>query len=146
LLDRICLLEGDLLQPLPEPVDLIVANLPYVRASELKQIKALNAEPSLALNGGRDGLKKIRRLGTEIRGRLRPEGCLLLEVGEGQVRAVTEFLSNLFPLNEISGIEVTKDLSGIDRVVSLTLSPARGLAVEAEESADAPEKAALRRT
>jgi release factor glutamine methyltransferase len=30
---RVCLLEGDLLAPLPEPVDLIAANLPYVTES-----------------------------------------------------------------------------------------------------------------
>jgi methylase of polypeptide subunit release factors len=49
--------------------------------------------------------------------RLCPGGCLLLEVGRGQVGAVTTLLSGLFPSAEI---EVVPDLSGIDRVVSLT--------------------------
>ncbi len=115
---RICLLSGDMLDPLPEPVDLIVANLPYVRESELPQISTRNYEPSLALNGGSDGLEKIRQLGTQISDKLHPGGCLLLEIGQGQGRAVTTFLHELFPLAEI---EVTPDLSGIDRVVSLIL-------------------------
>jgi len=116
--NRICLLEGDMLDPVPEPVDLIVANLPYVMESELPLINTLNFEPSLALNGGSDGLVKIRQLCTRISDKLRPGGCLLLEIGQGQRRAVTTFLRSLFPLAEI---EVAPDLSGIDRVVSLTL-------------------------
>ncbi len=117
--NRICLLEGDILDPLPEPVDLIVANLPYVRQSELSQMSTLNFEPSLALNGGSDGLEKIHQLCTQISDKLRSEGSLLLEIGQGQRRAVTTFLYSLFPLAEI---KVTPDLSGIERVVSLTLS------------------------
>lgn len=108
-----------MLDPLPEPVDLIVANLPYVRQSELPQLNTLNFEPSLALNGGPDGLEKIRQLCTGIRDKLHPRGCLLLEIGQGQGRAVTSFLRYLFPLAKI---ELASDLSGIERVVSLTLA------------------------
>ena len=117
--DRICLLEGDMLDPLLEPVDLIVANLPYVMESELSQVNTLAFEPYLALNGGSDGLEKIHQLCTRISGKLRPGGGLLLEIGQGQGRAVTTLLRSLFPSAEI---EVTPDLSGIDRVVNLTLT------------------------
>ena len=116
--DRICLLEGDMLEPLPEPVDLVVANLPYVKESELPPIYSANFEPLLALNGGSDGLEKIRRLCCQVSNKLNPGGYLLLEIGQGQRRAVTTFLHSLFPSAEI---EVTPDLGGIDRVVSLTL-------------------------
>jgi release factor glutamine methyltransferase len=115
--DRICLLLGDMLDPLTEPVDLIVANLPYVRESELSQVSVLNFEPSLALNGGSDGLDKIRQLCTQISGKLRLGGHLLLEIGQGQRSAVTSFLRGLFPSAEL---EVFPDLNGIGRVVSLT--------------------------
>lgn len=115
--NRVCLLEGDMLSPLPEPVDLIVANLPYVRESELTKTNTLNFEPSLALNGGSDGLGKIRKLGAGISTRLRPDGSLLLEIGQGQSEAVTSLLCNLFPTAKTA---VFPDLSGIDRVVSLT--------------------------
>jgi len=115
--DRICLLPGNLLEPLPEPVDLIVANLPYVRELELP--RPVNFEPLLALNGGSDGLEKIRQLCSQLSGKLRPKGCLLLEIGQGQRRAVTTLLRSLFPTTEI---EVAPDLIGIDRVVSLTLT------------------------
>lgn len=119
LTDRIHLLEGDMLDPLPEPVDLIVANLPYVREDELPQVNTVPFEPSLALNGGSDGLEKIGRLCNGIADKLRPGGCLLLEIGQGQGEAVATSLSKLFPSAEI---DVTPDLSGIERVVSLNLS------------------------
>jgi len=115
--DRICLLRGDMLDPLPEPADLIVANLPYVRESELSRVNTHNFEPSLALNGGQDGLDKIRRLCRQADSKLYPSGHLLLEMGQGQKNAVTTFLHSLFPS---ARIEVTPDLSGIDRMVSLT--------------------------
>lgn len=113
--DRIGFLPGDMLDPLPEPVDLIVANLPYVRESELPP--SANFEPLLALNGGPDGLAKIRGLCHRITSKLRPDGGLLLEVGQGQASAVVTLLHGLFPRAEI---EVIPDLSGTDRVVSLT--------------------------
>ena len=115
--DRICLLQGDMLDPLPEPTGLIIANLPYVRESELSQVNTRNFEPPLALNGGSDGLEKIRRLCHQADNKLCPDGCLLLEIGQGQKSAVTTLLHSLFPSAKI---EVTPDLSGIDRMVSLT--------------------------
>ncbi len=118
--DRICLLQGDMLDPLPEPVDLIVANLPYVKESELPPIYSANFEPLLALNGGSDGLEKIRQLCRQTTNKLCPDGYLLLEIGQGQRRAVTTLLRRLFPSAKI---EVTPDLGGIDRVVSLALPP-----------------------
>ena len=117
--DRICLLRGDMLEPLPEQIDLIVANLPYVGEMELPQVGSAGFEPLLALNGGRDGLEKIRKLCQQAGDRLRPQGSLLLEVGQGQAGAVTSLLRCLFPSAEV---EVLPDLSGIERVVSLTLA------------------------
>ena len=114
---RVSLLQGNMLEPLPEPVDFIVSNLPYVRE---KEIDAGNFEPVLALNGGADGLESIRRLCYQIGGKLRPGGYLLLEIGQGQKRIISTLLRSLCPLAEI---EVTPDLSGIDRVVSAVLAP-----------------------
>jgi release factor glutamine methyltransferase len=116
---RVCLLAGDMLEPLPGPVDLIVANLPYVRKSELPHIDTFGFEPNLALDGGADGLDNIRRLCLQSGGKLRPDGHLLLEIGTGQTGAVTAFLHRLFPS---ARIDVSQDLTGIDRVVSLSLS------------------------
>lgn len=115
--NRILLLHGDLLDPLPEPVDLIIANLPYVNEKELTPKSSLSFEPGLALNGGSDGLERIRRLCRQASEKLNTESSLLLEIGQGQAAAVADLLHSLFPSAEI---EVTPDLGGIDRVVSCT--------------------------
>ncbi len=117
--NRICLLQGDMLDPLPGPVDLIVANLPYVRESELPLTGPVSFEPILALNGGPEGLEKIHRLCQQAGSKLSPQGCLLLEIGQGQREAVTSSLYSLFPS---ARIEVASDLSGMERVVSLCLT------------------------
>jgi len=117
--DRVELLQGDLLDPLPGPVDLIIANLPYVREPELCAVNTVNFEPILALNGGADGLDTIRRLCLQTGKKLCPGGYLLLEVGQGQGESVTDFLRSLYPSAEV---ELMPDLSGIGRVVSLLLS------------------------
>ena len=116
---RISLLQGDMLEPLPEPIDLIVANLPYVKESELSRTTSVSGEPVLALDGGTEGLEKIRQLCQQLSGRLRSQGCLLLEIGQGQGEAVTALLRGLFPS---ASIEVTRDLGGVERVVSLHLT------------------------
>jgi len=117
--DKVHLLHGNMLDPLPEAVDLIIANLPYVKQSELARMGSARFEPRLALDGGSDGTERIRQLCRQAGGKLRPSGFLLLEIGQGQKRAVTAFLHTLFPNGKI---EVVPDLGGIDRVVNLSLT------------------------
>ncbi|MCK4274547.1 MAG: peptide chain release factor N(5)-glutamine methyltransferase, partial [Dehalococcoidales bacterium] len=117
--DRIVLLQGDMLEPLPEPVDLIIANLPYVRESDLPPNGPLSFEPELALNGGEDGLDSIRVLCRQAGNKLRSQGFILLEIGQGQTDAAAILLQEIFPS---ARIEVECDLAGIERVVSLCLT------------------------
>ena len=116
--DRVNLLAGDMLEPLPELADLIIANLPYVRETGLPLVNTAGCEPRLALDGGLDGLEKIRRLCRQVKDKLYPGGYLLLEIGEGQGEALTAFLHNLFP---VASIELVPDFGGIGRVVVLAL-------------------------
>jgi len=118
-LNRICLLEGDLLSPLPDPADLIVANLPYVRRAEVENRRLDRFEPGLSLDGGPDGLERIRELCRQAKDKLTSSGCLMLEIGEGQSNSVASFLHGLFPS---ALIETAPDLAGIERVVSLHLT------------------------
>jgi release factor glutamine methyltransferase len=71
---RLTFLQGDLCAPLPEPVDLLVANLPYVARSEWADLDPAirEYEPILALDGGPDGLDLIRRFLAQAPGYLRP--------------------------------------------------------------------------
>ncbi|HEX2172591.1 MAG TPA: peptide chain release factor N(5)-glutamine methyltransferase, partial [Dehalococcoidia bacterium] len=115
--DRIRFLEGDLVAALPEPVDIILANLPYVPSPD-GRIAAETAgwEPDLALDGGPDGLSVIGRLLHHAPDRLTRPGWILLEVGAGQaggVRAIAE--RTLRPV----AVETARDVHGHERLVVL---------------------------
>ena len=113
---KVCLLHGDLLQPLPEAVDIIVANLPYISEPEFKllSLEIINFEPISALYGGADGLDKIRQLLPQAKEKLRPGGLMLLEIGQGQGKEASALVSHHFP---DARIDLLPDLRGIDRVV-----------------------------
>jgi release factor glutamine methyltransferase len=121
LVDRVRLLLGDLLDPLIEPVDLIVANLPYTILSEIDE-GVRRHEPHLALDGGADGLELYRRLLNQVAAKLRPAGAILLEIGATQATAVTDLSRRLFPTATVS---VHQDLAGHDRVVVIDDKRAR---------------------
>jgi release factor glutamine methyltransferase len=116
---RVTLLQGHLLDPLPGPVDMIIANLPYVRRSDLTS----GGEPLLALDGGADGLDLVRALCREAGNRLREGGHILMEVGLGQSRDVEGLLTVALPA---SRIEIDRDLAGIERVITARLTGQRG--------------------
>lgn len=113
---RVHLLQGHLLEPLPEPVDLIAANLPYVSEAELAQLppEISHYEPREALNGGPDGLDHIRRLLAEAGGYLKPGGVVLLEIGATQGATVVALAERHFPA---ARVEIVRDYAGLDRVV-----------------------------
>lgn len=113
--DRIGFLEGDLLTPLSEPVDLIVSNPPYVAESEWETLPvSVRREPRLALLAGADGLAVVRRLLAQTPAKLRPGGLLLVEIGEWQGAAVLELAQQTFPTAEC---RILTDLAGKDRVL-----------------------------
>ena len=117
--ERVRLLQSHLLEPLPEPVDLIVANLPYVSQAELAQLPPEISlyEPREALNGGPDGLDHIRRLLAQAEGHLKPNGVVLLEIGATQGQAVVALARRHFPA---ARVEIVRDYAGLDRVVMVS--------------------------
>ena len=114
--ERLRFLQGDLLDPLPEPVDVIAANLPYVALDEWSGLASdiVEYEPALALAGGPDGLTLIRRLLEEAPAKLRPGGVVLLEIGATQGSAVAALARRHFP---DAFIEVVSDYAYRDRIV-----------------------------
>jgi release factor glutamine methyltransferase len=118
--DRVYLHRGDLLTPLPEYVDVLVANLPYVTTSDWERLppEIRDHEPRSALDGGADGIEVIRELLREAPRFLRPRGCVVLEFGAGQMAAVTAEARRHF---SGYGLEVLPDLGGIDR--ALVIAP-----------------------
>jgi release factor glutamine methyltransferase len=114
--NRITFLQGDLLGPLKFPVDAVIANLPYVRTADWQAMPSRTFEPRLALDGGKEGLDQFFRLIDQLKGKVNKGGQVLLEIGLGQAKAVTEYLQEAFPE---SIIEALRDLAGIKRVVRM---------------------------
>jgi len=111
---------GDLLEPLEQPVDIVVANLPYVRSDEWERlpVEIRCYEPREALDGGPDGLRVIERLLRRAPPLLRSGAALLLEIGYDQGPPVVALASEVFPQ---AAIEVKKDLASLDRLVVIQL-------------------------
>ena len=118
--DRVHLLEGDVLAPLPEPVDIIIANLPYIGDEELDELgdEIRMFEPLEALAGGGDGLDKVRQLLVKVGEKLRPEGLVLLEIGYVQ-RGAAASLRLLLP--PAASVGLVKDLGGRERVLKIRI-------------------------
>ncbi|MHA2315730.1 MAG: peptide chain release factor N(5)-glutamine methyltransferase [Candidatus Hermodarchaeia archaeon] len=114
------LVQGNLLEPLSQPVDMIVANLPYIKDCEFKDLSPdiMNFEPSSALAGGVDGLDRIQLMLGQTQGKLHRGGYFLLEIGRDQGRQVTSIIKGCFPK---ASIELISDLGGIERVVRVGL-------------------------
>ncbi len=118
------LLHGNLLGPLPQPVDMVIANLPYIKNYEFKDLapEIRNFEPILALAGGEDGLDKIQQMLEQMPSKLNDRACFLLEIGQGQGEMVTSLINSYFPQGII---ELTPDLGGIERVVTVVLTKSK---------------------
>jgi release factor glutamine methyltransferase len=115
---RISFLLSDLLDAVMSPVDLIIANLPYISHSEWADLpgEVQLHEPRLALDGGPDGLRVIARLLEQAKRRLRSGGSLLLEIGAAQGRKAQQLARERFPDASIS---LLTDLAGRDRVLRI---------------------------
>jgi release factor glutamine methyltransferase len=123
LTDRVAVLRGDLLDPIPaqRPVDWVVSNPPYIPSGDIDALmpEVSRHEPRLALDGGADGLDVIRRL-DEVAWRRARRG-LLVELGQGQADAVADLLRDRGWLD----VRSWADLAGIARVVG-GVKPASG--------------------
>jgi release factor glutamine methyltransferase len=121
---RIDFVQCDLLPPHPDPFptdlhfDLICANLPYVPTQTLQGLSVYGREPTLALDGGIDGLDIVRRLLRIAPEWLAPNGMLLLEIEASQGMAAVSLAYDAFDNVEI---HLHKDLAGQDRLVEIKL-------------------------
>ena len=117
--DRVSLLEGDLLEPITNPVDVIVANPPYVRREEIPSVNTRGFEPEMALDGGEDGLDVVRRISRQAVPKLNPGGSILLELGLGQAQEASSMFQQAC---SNATLQVVKDLAGIERMLVVTLN------------------------
>ena len=89
-----------------------MSNPPYIPAADIEGLDAevRDFEPRLALDGGEDGLDVYRKITKEAAERLKENGLLVMECGEGQATEITAMLG---------GFDCTtvRDLQGGERIV-----------------------------
>lgn len=97
--------------------DLVVSNPPYVSERELDGLPPdVRHEPRMALRGGPRGDEILRHILIHMPSRLKRGGRMILEMGMGQARGLTDLIEEMGSLRMV---EVVKDENGIERVLVL---------------------------
>jgi release factor glutamine methyltransferase len=117
--DGMKFVQADLLPPvLPDggaPLDVVLANLPYVRTDAIAGLPiAASFEPRTALDGGEDGLDAVRALLDRLPEVLAAGGVALLEIGADHGESAPAAVNALLPDWRTS---VAPDLTGLPRVL-----------------------------
>ena len=103
------------------PFDLLVSNPPYIAHDEITSLapEVKNYDPTVALDGGDDGLAAYRAIAADAKRLLAPGARMFVELGAGQETAVRDLFTNV---GLIAGIART-DLAGIPRVLGAGFVP-----------------------
>jgi release factor glutamine methyltransferase len=109
----------DYASALEGPIDLLVANPPYVARGDIAALpgEVRDFDPRRALDGGPDGLDGYRAIAADARRLLAPAGVLVLELGFGQLSAVT----SLLPAAGLAPAAMRQDLAGVVRALVICL-------------------------
>jgi len=114
---RIDFRAGDLLAPVTERVDVVAANLPYLRDEDLADLAgdrtSLAFEPRVATVAGPDGLVVVRRAVVDLPRVLASDGAAFFECDPPQSAPISALLAPL------GNVDVIRDLAGLERVVRL---------------------------
>lgn len=116
--NRIKFIHSDIDKVIVGKYDLIVTNPPYINKHKIKYLddEVRIFEPKLALDGGIDGLSKIKNIILKSSKLIKRGGKLIIEIGFDQKFKVQEILKkNFFYINK-----VVKDYSGKDRCIIST--------------------------
>ena len=93
--DRVTVVHADLIESVPGPVDLVVANLPYLPIAEAANYPDLAGEPSTALFGAADGLEAYRRLLAACTARLPADAGVVIQLHRSVLAASVSELPRL---------------------------------------------------
>ncbi len=123
-IDRLELLEGDLLAPLAEhpiarshgSLHYLISNPPYIPDDEWEAVEpnVKDHEPHLALRGGTDGLEYVRRLLKDGPALVRVDGLILIEVADSRAEQAEAMAKNTPGLEDV---RIVRDFEGLPRVI-----------------------------
>jgi release factor glutamine methyltransferase len=113
---RLHLYAGDLFKGMESTFPLILVNPPYVALSDRESLEedVVRFEPGPALFGGKDGLDIVKEIIDTVPGHLSPGGICIMEVGQGQKKAVEEMISRQKAFRLMHWVD---DLAGVPRTV-----------------------------
>ena len=113
--DRCSFINSDMFENINEKYDIIVSNPPYIKTEVINTLsKEVQNEPSLALDGGEDGLRFYRIIANNAWKYLNKNGILALEIGYDQNDDVFNLVKDT---GKYSDIYSKKDLSNNDRII-----------------------------
>ena len=116
LTDSVELIQADLLEAIPGPLDLVCANLPYIPTDLLVTLPIFEKEPRSSLDGGLRGTVLVARLLEQARSVLVSGGLILLEIESSLGKDVETLAHKYYPLSKI---HILKDLAGQDRCLEI---------------------------
>jgi release factor glutamine methyltransferase len=132
---------GSWAQAICGPFDIVVSNPPYIPSREISRLarEVRDHDPSMALDGGLDGLDAYRALGPQLPSLLGEDGRFFVEFGCGQADRVTAILAG----HGLAKLALYADLAGLTRVVSGGVPGLGLIAKRAAKSKNAPQKMPL---
>jgi release factor glutamine methyltransferase len=126
-LDRLTLVEGNLLDPIaaarnehaPDGFQFVLSNPPYIPDREWAEVETnvKGFEPTIALRGGTDGLDLVRPLLANTPGLLRSNGEMLIETAASTAQEASAIARSS---GELKDVRVLKDFEGFERVIAAT--------------------------
>ncbi len=115
---NVAFVKADLFEGVRGRFNLITANPPYVRSAEISSLPrdVREFEPSIALDGGVDGLDYYRRIAAKINRYIVRGGMCILECGEGQAQEIIRIFRTVARCDFAM---VVRDLAGVERIVKI---------------------------
>lgn len=105
--------------PRVDSFDIIVSNPPYLAADDEYLLRPNRHEPTLALDGGRDGLDEIKKLIFSLSEFLKPGGFFLCEIGNSHSAILRGLIEGSINLEGKYKVNFHHDLGGVERVLEL---------------------------
>ncbi len=111
---NVSFLKSNLFENIKDKYDIMISNPPYIKSKDMGTLQEeVKKEPTLALDGGDDGLDFYRRITCESPYYLKESGLLVFEIGHDQYSDI----KRIFQENNFVNIGYKKDLQGFIRVV-----------------------------